>query len=158
MSWQGSWAQGVRAFTVHWEADYITQSGGPRPGLDNIRTSGYMHTMREFTTLFKALSDETRVRIMTLLTHGELCVCDLMEVMRLPQSTVSRHLATLRQAGMVQDRRQGIWSYYRLSEEGRPVYRELLEILAGGLDHLEEVQEDRRRLAKLIADKEKTAC
>jgi len=114
--------------------------------------------MRQTVTLFKALSDETRVRIMALLTHGELCVCDIIQVLDLPQSTVSRHLATLRQAGLVKDRRQGVWSYYSLSEDGRPVYRELLEILAGGLDHLEEVQEDRRGLARLIADKEKTAC
>lgn len=70
--------------------------------------------MKTVTKLFKALSDETRLRILSLLTAGELCVCDLMEVLQLPQSTVSRHLAYLRSTGLVDDRRQGVWMYYRL--------------------------------------------
>jgi ArsR family transcriptional regulator len=61
--------------------------------------------MLKTASIFKALSDETRLRTVTLLTHSELCVCDIMEILRLPQSTVSRHLATLRQAGLVEDRR-----------------------------------------------------
>ena len=64
--------------------------------------------MKTTAKLFKALSDETRLRILSLLTEGELCVCDLMEVLQLPQSTVSRHLAYLRNTGLVADRRQGV--------------------------------------------------
>jgi len=71
--------------------------------------------MKTTAKLFKALSDETRLRILSLLTTGELCVCDLMEVFHLPQSTVSRHLAYLRNTGLVDDRRQGVWMYYRLT-------------------------------------------
>lgn len=71
--------------------------------------------MKTTAKLFKALSDETRLRILSLLTAGELCVCDLMEVLQLPQSTVSRHLAYLRNTGLVDDRRQGVWMYYRLT-------------------------------------------
>lgn len=114
--------------------------------------------MREITTLFKALSDETRVRIMTLLTHGELCVCDLTEILGLPQSTVSRHLATLRQAGLIQDRRQGVWIYYRLGESRKPLYRELLEILSGDLENLDQIRSDRLTLEQLVADKDRSAC
>ncbi|HEX9779019.1 MAG TPA: metalloregulator ArsR/SmtB family transcription factor, partial [Geopsychrobacteraceae bacterium] len=61
-------------------------------------------SMKTTTRLFKALSDETRLRILALLQAGELCVCDLMAILDLPQSTVSRHLAYLRNAGLVDDR------------------------------------------------------
>jgi len=71
--------------------------------------------MKQTAKQFKALSDETRLRILSLLSEGELCVCDLMAVLELPQSTVSRHLATLRNAALVEDRRQEVWMYYRLA-------------------------------------------
>lgn len=70
--------------------------------------------VRPFSRLFKALADETRLRIVALLSHGELCVCHLEEALRLSQPKVSRHLATLRAAGVVLDRREGTWVYYRL--------------------------------------------
>ena len=70
--------------------------------------------MKKTTQIFKALSDETRLSILALLQQGELCVCDLMAVLELPQSTVSRHLAYLKNAGLVEDRRQGRWMFYRL--------------------------------------------
>jgi ArsR family transcriptional regulator len=70
--------------------------------------------VRSFSRLFKALADETRLRIVALLSHGELCVCHLEEALRLSQPKVSRHLATLRAAGVVEDRRDGTWVYYRL--------------------------------------------
>ena len=70
--------------------------------------------VRSFSRLFKALADETRLRIVALLSHGELCVCHLEEALRLSQPKVSRHLATLRAAGVVEDRRDGSWVYYRL--------------------------------------------
>ena len=114
--------------------------------------------MRKTASLFKAFSDETRLRIMALLVHGELCVCDLMEVMELPQSTVSRHLATLRQAGLVEDRRQGVWIYYRLSGNSQPVHRELRGILSGGLGHLDQVRADRNRLKRLSENRKTDAC
>ena len=64
--------------------------------------------------MFKALGDETRLRIVALLSHGELCVCHLQEALGLSQPSVSRHLATLRAAGLVGDRRDRKWVYYRL--------------------------------------------
>lgn len=134
------------------------QFGGSRPGDDNIPVYGDKRAMRETTSLFKALSDETRLRTVTLLTHGELCVCDIMEILGLPQSTVSRHLSTLRQAGLVKDRRQGVWIFYRLVESPEPIYRELLDILSGGLEHLDQVQSDRLKLEKLVANKENAVC
>jgi ArsR family transcriptional regulator, arsenate/arsenite/antimonite-responsive transcriptional repressor len=65
--------------------------------------------------LFRALSDRTRLRILNLLTTGELCVCDLVSVLGVPQPTVSRHLAYLRKVGLVTARKEGVWCYYQLS-------------------------------------------
>lgn len=63
---------------------------------------------------FKALADETRLRILALLLEGELCVCEIMAALELPQSTISRHLAYLRNSGWAKGRRQGAWMYYQL--------------------------------------------
>lgn len=63
---------------------------------------------------FKALADPTRLRLVCLLANQELCVCDLTEVLQIPQPTISRHMATLKQAGLVQDRRAGKWIHYIL--------------------------------------------
>jgi ArsR family transcriptional regulator len=72
--------------------------------------------MKELKQIYKALSCETRLRILALLTEGELCVCELMEVLQLPQSTVSRNLASLRNANLVSDRREGVSIYYQLEQ------------------------------------------
>jgi ArsR family transcriptional regulator len=73
--------------------------------------------VERITRLFKALADETRVRIVAALSRGELCVCHIEDVLACPQSTVSRHLAVLRSAGIVQTRREGAWVYYSLKEQ-----------------------------------------
>jgi ArsR family transcriptional regulator len=70
--------------------------------------------VRPVSRLFKALGDETRLRIVALLSHGELCVCHLQQALGLSQPNVSRQLAVLRAAGIVEDRRQGSWVHYRL--------------------------------------------
>lgn len=76
--------------------------------------------MHEIVDVFKALSDPTRLRIAALLTRGELCVCDLLEILKLPQSTISRHMARLKSAGIVNDRRQGKWVHYSLQNGSFP--------------------------------------
>lgn len=70
--------------------------------------------MKNEAGIFKALADETRLRILLLLHDGELCVCEIIAALELPQSTVSRHLAYLKRTGWVRDRKQGVWMYYRL--------------------------------------------
>jgi len=70
--------------------------------------------------LFGALEDETRLRLLAVLSHGELCVCHLQELLSLSQPNVSRHLRILRLAGIVSDRRSGRWVHYRLSRELDP--------------------------------------
>jgi ArsR family transcriptional regulator len=76
--------------------------------------------LRDPSRLFKALGDETRLRIVALLSHGELCVCHVQEALGLSQPSASRHLGVLRAAGVVEDRREGKWVHYRLARQRDP--------------------------------------
>lgn len=110
--------------------------------------------MKHLARTFKALSDPLRLRIVLLLqAEGELCVCDLMAVLGLPQSTVSRHLAYLRRSCWVDTRRQGVWMYYQLSRESCAVCRELLATLQRHAAALPEAVADRAALAAFMKDK-----
>jgi ArsR family transcriptional regulator len=105
--------------------------------------------MKTTARIFKALSDETRLRILCLLLEGELCVCDLMAVLQLPQSTVSRHLAYLKNSGWVDDRRCGVWMYYSIADKGSELHHGLLDTLRNDLPSLEVAAIDRLRLTEL---------
>lgn len=106
--------------------------------------------MRDFIAITKAISDETRVRILKLLEQGELCVCELMEVLGMGQSTVSKHLGILHTAGLVVRRKAGTWSYYRLAEEAINKYNLLFkEIMKQVLNDDKEVKEDMMKLSRL---------
>ena len=73
--------------------------------------------LNDFANLFKSLSEPVRLRILyLLLEQGELCVCDIVNSLELSQSVVSRHLAYLRNSGLVNTRREGVWIYYQLIE------------------------------------------
>lgn len=110
--------------------------------------------MKHHAQIFKALSDPIRLRIVLLLqSEGELCVCDLMEVLKLPQSTVSRHLAYLKRSCLVDTRRQGVWMYYQLSRESCQMCRELHDILLRHVADLPEAKADRIAYAKFLKDK-----
>jgi ArsR family transcriptional regulator len=114
--------------------------------------------MKHLAQTFKALSDPVRLRIVLLLqSHGELCVCDLMAVLGLPQSTVSRHLAYLRRSCWVDTRREGVWMYYQLSRESCATCRELLETLGRHGANLPEAASDRGALAEFLREKP-TGC
>jgi len=85
--------------------------------------------VREYAEVYKAVSDETRLKILALLfQHGECCVCDVLEVCGITQSKASRHLQTLRRAGLLQDRRDGTWVYYRIASEATGAAGEILRI------------------------------
>ncbi|CAG0991354.1 Arsenic resistance transcriptional regulator ArsR1 [Burkholderiales bacterium] len=103
--------------------------------------------MKNASRLFKSLADETRLRILALLLAEEkLCVCDIMAALELPQSTVSRHLAQLKNAGWVDDRREGVWVYYSLVAADSPLRRELQAILERHLATEPVASADRQRL------------
>jgi ArsR family transcriptional regulator len=72
--------------------------------------------MQDLVLVFKALTDETRLKIIKLLEHGELCVCDIVAALEMQQSRVSFHLGVLKEAGLLQDRKQGKWTHYRIND------------------------------------------
>jgi DNA-binding transcriptional ArsR family regulator len=76
--------------------------------------------MKEFMSVAKTLADENRVRVLAFLRNGELCVCQIVEMLKLAPSTVSKHMAVLHQAGLVESRKEGRWMYYRLAAQGAP--------------------------------------
>jgi ArsR family transcriptional regulator len=114
--------------------------------------------MKHLAQTLKALSDPIRLRIILLLqAEGELCVCDLMAVLGLPQSTVSRHLAYLKRSCWVDTRREGVWMHYQLSRESCDICRELLLTLKRHAGVLPEAASDRAVLATFLKDKP-SAC
>ena len=96
--------------------------------------------------MFRAFSDRTRLRILHLLLRGELCVCDIVSVLDVPQPTASRHLAYLRKAGLVQSRKDGLWNYYRLAPASSAFHEKLLECLAACIKDIPRLARDARRL------------
>jgi ArsR family transcriptional regulator len=105
--------------------------------------------MEQLVQFFKALSDETRLRIVMLLTQGELCVCDLMFVLDEPQSKVSRHLAYLKHSGLTNNKRAGVWMHYRLKEPADVIHTVQLDFLKGQMFHHPQFRMDREKLLEL---------
>ena len=106
--------------------------------------------MKNIAAIFKSLEDETRLRIMALLLdEEELCVCHFMDVLQLPQSTVSRHLATLKNAGWLKDRRAGVWIHYSISPDLSEVHKALVKTLRTIMKQNEMANKDKKRLANL---------
>ena len=99
--------------------------------------------------LFRAVADETRLRILNLVVRGELCVCEITEVLDVSQSKASRHLAYLRNAGLVTDRREGPWMYYSLARPDGVVHRRILELLAEAGGEIPQAGADLRTLDDL---------
>jgi ArsR family transcriptional regulator len=104
--------------------------------------------VRALTRLFRALGDETRLRIVALLSHGELCVCHIESALDLNQSTASRHLGILRTAGVVDCRREGTWVYYRLTDQEHATVGEALEVLTRAFGAERALRADHARLRK----------
>jgi ArsR family transcriptional regulator len=115
--------------------------------------------MKHLAQTLKALSDPIRLRIVLLLqTEGELCVCDLIGVLKLPQSTISRHLAYLKRSCWVDIRRDGVWMFYSLSLESCIICKEILQILKQHASSLPEVISDREALLAFQQSKDNPAC
>jgi len=102
--------------------------------------------MKREAQLLKALADETRLRILLLLAAGELCVCELMAVLELPQSTVSRHLSYLKNSGWLLDRREAVWMYYRINPEDHALAGALLPVLRAQLESTPRAEVDQAKL------------
>jgi ArsR family transcriptional regulator len=98
--------------------------------------------------LFRALGDDVRLRIVALLSHGELCVCHIEEALDLTQPNASRHLGLLRAAGIVLHRRQDRWVYYRLAEQPDPDCARHLKALVASFAKKDLLRRDVERLRK----------
>jgi len=105
--------------------------------------------MEQLTQFFKALSDETRLRIVMLLTYGELCVCDLMEILGESQSKISRHLAYLKHSGITESRRVGVWMHYRLKDSQNGIFKDQMDFLREKLSYIPQFRADKDRLLEL---------
>ena len=104
--------------------------------------------LNDMEALFKSLGDATRLRILGLLLTGEVCVCDIHESLKIPQSKASRHLAYLRRSGLVETRRDGLWVHYRLGRLADPVLSAVVDAVRHALAHDAAVQRDAERLQK----------
>ncbi len=111
--------------------------------------------MNELVTIFKALSDETRLRIIKLLEKGELCVCDITAALDMVQPKVSFHLNVLKEAGFIKDRKQGRWTHYRLNDSD--LFRRMLLLSVSERVPTAAVAEDRKRLFRFLDEKKRKA-
>jgi ArsR family transcriptional regulator, arsenate/arsenite/antimonite-responsive transcriptional repressor len=115
--------------------------------------------MREFVALTKALADENRIRILMSLNAGERCVCEIIALFKLAPSTISKHIAILHQAGLVESRKEGRWVYYRLPD--RDVSQsaaKAIEWLQGNLRKDPVTQADAKRLKAVCQMSRKALC
>lgn len=104
--------------------------------------------LQELETVFKALADSTRLRILALLTTGEVCVCNVHDTLKIAQPKASRHLAYLRRAGLVETRRDGLWVHYRLAQHSNQVIAAVESAVRHALTHSSVVRRDLERLSK----------
>jgi len=108
--------------------------------------------MKELEQYFKALADRNRLRILNLLLHGELCVCDIQFVLEASQPNVSRHLAYLKNSGLVLDRRDGFRIFYRLAEPKQGLKKKVFEFLQDTYKSEEQLHDDTTRLKEAIQE------
>ena len=124
-----------------------------RGDLYNIWVNRYMSSLPA-DKMLRAFADETRLRILHLLSLRELCVCDIMRALGQPQSKVSRHLGYLRDAGLVVDRKEGTWRHYSLKKPAGRFHAGLIGCLKTCFDEVPVLREDLRRLRRAA----KAAC
>jgi ArsR family transcriptional regulator, arsenate/arsenite/antimonite-responsive transcriptional repressor len=102
----------------------------------------------DLENVYKALADKTRLRILGLLGNNEVCVCHIHDTLGLPQPTVSRHLAYLRNSGLVAVRRDGVWMHYRLSGSLSPLVRGIVSGAIEALHQLPATSQDRKQFQR----------
>ena len=112
----------------------------------SARPTPKVKDLEALTTVYAALADPTRLRILSLLGDGEICVCHIHASLDVPQPTASRHLAYLRKSGLVEARREGIWMHYRLAGQDNPVVASVVKAALHALTHTDISAKDERRL------------
>lgn len=105
----------------------------------------------DYERAFKAAADPTRARILSLLDTEELCVCQVVAVLGIAQSTASQQLGVLREAGFIDSSRRGRWVFYRLADRPTPEIRRILGLALDWLRHDPGIKDDRRRLREVTS-------
>jgi ArsR family transcriptional regulator, arsenate/arsenite/antimonite-responsive transcriptional repressor len=113
-----------------------------------LSSASKLEHVRPLTRAFRALGDETRVRILALLVHGELCVCHLEAGLGISQPNCSRQLGILKAAGLVESRRDGSWVYYRITEQEHEAVKSVLAVLSQTFGAERALRADHARLRK----------
>jgi DNA-binding transcriptional ArsR family regulator len=106
--------------------------------------------VREILAVMKALADENRLRIVFALEGRELCLCQIVELLGLAASTVSRHMSILQQARLVESRKDGRWTHFRLDEDAPPEAGEAAELVVRQLKKDAAIREDAKRLKEIL--------
>ena len=115
--------------------------------------------MWDLLDIIKALADENRLRALMMLREGELCVCQIIEMLGLAPSTVSKHMSILRQVRLVESRKEGRWMYYRLNDEAStPSVMEALQWICRHLTQDKKIRDDNRVLKKLLKTRKEDLC
>ena len=115
--------------------------------------------MQSFLNITKALSDEKRLRVLMALEGRELCACQIIELLEIAPSTVSRHMALLRQAGVVTGRKKGRWMYYRLPDAQAPEQiRSALLWVRKALASTDRIRQDADRLKEILKSDPSELC
>jgi ArsR family transcriptional regulator len=115
-------------------------------------------TVPDLDLVFKGFADPTRIRILSLLAAGELCVCDIVDILRMPQPTVSRHLAYLRRMGLVEATREWKFAHYRLAEPEHAVHQNLLNCVRTCFRGVGLLDSERRKAELRVKVRAATPC
>jgi ArsR family transcriptional regulator len=112
----------------------------------------------DLDALFKGFADPTRIRILNVLAAGELCVCDIVGLLRLVQPTVSRHLAYLRRTGLVEARPELKFTYYRLADASGAIHRNLIACVRTCFRGIRSLDHERESAEAKVAERETNPC
>lgn len=115
--------------------------------------------MRQLLAITKALADENRLRALGLLRSRELCLCQIIEVLALAPSTVSKHMSILNQARLVESRKEGRWAYFRLADDdASPEVRQALDMVLASLHRDPQGKADQQQLKAVLKQKPEELC
>ena len=123
-----------------------------------IRTGATAIRVTDLDALFKGFADPTRLRILNVLAAGELCVCDIVGLLRLSQPTVSRHLAYLRRTGLVEARPELRFTYYRLGEPRDAIHRNLIGCVRSCFAGIGSLDQERRSADARVDERKVNPC
>ncbi len=125
---------------------------------DDASSEASLFELDDLDALFKGFADPTRLRVMNALAAGELCVCDLVELLGLPQPAVSRHLAYLRRMGLVEATREWKFAHYRLAEPANAVHRNLIACVRGCFTGVPSLDAERAAATVRVRERAQEPC